>query len=135
MAHNIHLAALSANAMADAIAARCNGGTIKIYSGTQPSSGDDGIGAAVLLATCTFGTPAFGAAVAGVATANAIGQDADADTTGVAAWIRVLSSAAAPVYDGTAGVGPSFDCDIPTTTVVQHQAFPVNSLTFTMPES
>ena len=40
MAHNVTLAALTANAIADAVAARCDGGTVKIYSGTQAATAD-----------------------------------------------------------------------------------------------
>jgi hypothetical protein len=135
MAHNVTVAALSVNAMADAVATRCNGGTIKIYDGAQPATADTAVGAQVLLATCTFGSPAFGAAVAGVATANSITQDASADASGTAAWFRVLSSGSAPVFDGTVGVGSSFDCNVVSTTVTIATPFPIASMTITVPES
>jgi len=136
MAHNVQVAAASVNAMIDALKVLCNGGTLKFYSGAQPATADTAVpGGAVLLATCTFGSPAFGASTAGVATANAITADSDADATGTAAWFRVLTSGAAPVFDGTVGVGASFDCNVPGTNVVQHQAFPVSGMTITAPES
>ena len=105
MAHNITLAALTASAIADAVAARCDGGTLKVYDGAQPATADTAIVAQTLLATCTFATPTFLAAVAGVATAHAITQDASADATGTAAWFRILDSTGAAVMDGTVGVG------------------------------
>ena len=133
MAHALKIAALSANAAADAIAARCNSGTINIYSGTQPTTADTAIGAQVLLATCTFGATAFGAAAAGIATANAITKDSSADATGTAAWFRVLTSGSAKVMDGTVGVGSGFDCNVPTTSVVAAAEFSITSMTITMP--
>jgi hypothetical protein len=132
MAHNIQLAALSGNAAADAIAARCNSGTINIYSTPQPATGDTAV-SGTLLATCTFAASAFGAASGGVATAAAITKDSDADATGTAAWFRVLSSGAAKVFDGTVGVGTGFDCNVPTVEVNQHVEFSVDSMTITEP--
>jgi hypothetical protein len=40
-----------------------NGGIINIYSGAIPANADAALGGAVLLATLTFGAPAFNAAV------------------------------------------------------------------------
>ena len=134
MAHNVKLAAATANAIADAAAALCNGGTLKIYSGTQPATGDTAT-AETLLATCTFASPAFLTAVAGVATANAIGQDASADATGTAAWFRILDASANKVMDGSVGVGSSFDCNVVTTSVIAAAPFPIASMTLTAPES
>lgn len=131
--HNVQLAAASANAIADAVAARCSGGSIKVYDGAQPATGDTAVTTQTLLATCTFGTPAFAAAVAGVATANAITQDASADASGTASWFRVLDSSGNPVMDGTVGVGSGFDCDVVSTAVVAGAAFPINAMTITAP--
>ena len=133
MAHNIQLAALSGNAAADAIAARCNSGTLLIYGTAQPATGDTATSGQTLLATCTFAASAFGAASGGVATAAAIVKDSDADATGTAAWFRILTSGAAPVFDGTVGVGSGFDCNVPTVSVVQHAEFSVTSMTITEP--
>lgn len=135
MAHSLKLAAATANAIADAVAALCDGGTIKVYDGAQPATADTAVGAQTLLATCTFANPAFSTAVAGVATAHAITQDASADADGTAAWFRVLDSSAAAVMDGSVGVGASFDLQVVTTTVVAAAAFPVDSMTITAPEA
>jgi hypothetical protein len=135
MAHAITLAALTANAIADAVATRCNGGTLKVYDGTQPATADTAIDTQTLLATCTFGSPAFAAAADGVATANAITQDASADATGTAAWFRVLTSAAAVVMDGSVGVGALFDCNVVSTSVTSGDPFPIASMTITAPEA
>lgn len=129
------LAATTANGIADNVATRCDGGTIKVYNGTRPATADTALSGNTLLATCTFANPAFSAAVAGVATAHAITQDASADASGTASWFRVVSSAAATVFDGTVGVGAGFDCNVATTTVVAADPFPIASMTITAPES
>ncbi len=135
MAHDVKLAALTANAQADAVTARCDGGTIEIRDGVKPATADTAVTTQVLLATCTFADPAFNAAAAGVATAHVITQDAAADASGTASWFRVLALGGATVMDGTVGVGASFDLQVVSTTVTLGAAFPVDSLTITAPES
>lgn len=61
------LSTTARNAACDAVVDLLDGGTIQLQT-----SGDTEV------ATLTFGSPAFGAAAAGVATANAIAQDAGA---------------------------------------------------------
>jgi hypothetical protein len=135
MAHSIALAAATANAIADAVAALCDGGTVNLYDGAQPAGPDTAVTTQTLLATCTFASPAFLSAVDGVATAHAIAQDPDAAAGGTAAWFRVLSSGAAAVLDGSVGVGSGFDCDVATTTVVLGDPFPISAMTITAPET
>lgn len=135
MAHNVTLASAGRNAIADAVAALCDGGVLRIYDGVQPAGPDTAVTTQTLLATCTFANPAFVAAVAGVATAHAIGADASADATGTAAWFRILGSGGGAVLDGTVGVGSGFDCDVVTTSVVAGEAFPISALTITAPAS
>jgi hypothetical protein len=130
MAHNVTIAALTANAIADAVAARCDGGTVQIRDGAQPATADTAA-SGTLLATCAFANPAFSAAAAGVATAHAITQDASADASGTAAWFRVLALGGATVMDGTVGVGANFDCSVVSTTVVAGDPFPITSMTIT----
>ena len=134
MAHNITLAALTANAIADAVAARCAGGTVQIRDGAQPATADTAA-SGTLLATCTFANPAFSAAAAGVATALPITQDASADASGTAAWFRVLALGGATVFDGSCGVGSGFDCNVVSTAVVAAAPFPIASLIITQPLS
>jgi hypothetical protein len=135
MAHNVTLAAATANAIADAVAALCDGGTVNLYDGAQPAGPDTAVGGQTLLATCTFATPAFLAAVAGVAVAHAITQDASADADGTVAWFRVLDASSGPVLDGTVGVGSGFDCNVATTTVVAMAAFSIAGMSISAPES
>lgn len=100
---NPKLTNLAVNTAVDAKAVLLNGGFLDIYDGTQPVTGDTGIVAQVKLARLTFGNPAFGAGVAGVAAANAITQDSSADATGTATWFRALKSDGTPVFDGSVG--------------------------------
>lgn len=69
---NTQLSDATVNAQANALAALCNGGFIKIYDGTQPASADSALSGNTLGVTLTFGATAFGAANSGVITANAI---------------------------------------------------------------
>lgn len=132
MALNPKRTSSAANAAVDAMAALLNGGKLRIYSGSQPASADDGIGGATLLAELTFGSPAFGAGVAGVATANAITGDATADATGTAAWFRALqSNGSTVVYDGTVGAGGSFDCVLNTVAIQAGATVNITALTLT----
>ncbi len=92
------------NAKADALTALLNDGFLRIYDGTKPATADTAVGAQALLAELRFNATAFGAAVAGVATANAITSDASANATGTATWFRALKSdGTSAMVDGTVG--------------------------------
>ena len=103
---NVRLATASNNAACDAVVdlidAGAAAGTIQIRSGTQPASANDAA-TGTLLATLTWGDPAFGAAVAGVATANTITSDTSADATGTATWARLLDSDSNTIFDCDVG--------------------------------
>src|SRR5207249_11000745 len=103
MALNPKLSNIGANAAANAICALLNSGYIDIYDGTQPANADTAITTQVKLARLTFGNPAFGAASAGVTTANAITSDSAADATGTASWFRACKSDGSAVFDGSVG--------------------------------
>lgn len=102
MAKNTQKTNLSVNTEADALAALLNSGKIKIYDGAQPATGDTAIGAQVLLVTLTLNATAFGAAAAGVLTANAI-TSGTAAATGTATWARITKSDDTAVFDGSVG--------------------------------
>jgi hypothetical protein len=91
MALNTQLADATVNAQADALAALCNSGLIKIYDGTQPATADNATSSNTLGVTLTFGSTAFPGASSGLLTANAITSG-----TAVAAitptWARVFKS-------------------------------------------
>lgn len=91
MALNTQMADATVNAQADALAALCNSGLIRIYDGTQPTNADTAVGAQTLGVTLTFNATAFPAASGGLLTANAItAGTAVADITPT--WARILKS-------------------------------------------
>ena len=110
-----------------------NGGTIRIYTAPQPATADTAVTTQTLLASPTFGTPAFAAAVAGVATANAITADGDAAASGTANWARFVTSGGATIYDGTVGTTPAAHCRLPSTTITIHGTVSVTSARYQSP--
>jgi hypothetical protein len=142
MTHTPFFSDEAAKAAVDAVAAKCNSGTLKIYTGAQPTDANTAIGAQTLLATLTFGATAFAASAATgsagsrvvTATANAITDDSSADATGTAAWFRVLKSdGTSIVFDGSVGTS-GFDLNLATTSLVSGEDVSVSSLTITMTE-
>ena len=104
---NTQLADVTVNGQADNLAARLNGGLIRIYDGTQPATADTALATQVLGVTLTFNATAFPAAVSGLLTANAITSG-----TAVAAitptWARCLNAAGTVVVmDISAGASAS----------------------------
>jgi hypothetical protein len=94
----------AANAAADALAAKLNSGYLRIYDGAKPATAETALTTQILLAELRFGATAFGAAVNGVATANAIVQDDSANAAGTATWFRaVKSDGTTAVLDGAVG--------------------------------
>lgn len=133
MANNPHLGDTSANAAVNAITALCNSGFLQIYDGSQPANCNTAVGVQTLLAKLTFGNPAFGAAAAGVATANAIGS-ATASATSTATWFRVFKSDdTTAVFDGSVGTS-GCDLNLNSTAISSGATVSVSSLTFTLPE-
>ena len=134
MPNNPKLTNLLANTMADAACTLLNGGFLDIYDGAQPANANTAVTTQVKLARLTFGSPAFGAAVNGVATANAITDDSAADATGTAAWFRARKSdGTTDVIDGTVGTS---GCDLILVSVGIVAGLPVSvsTLTFTQPK-
>lgn len=91
MATSYRLSIASRNALADAHCASLNGGTRELRTGAEPALLTDP-DSGTLIATFTYGSPAFGAAVSGVATANA-----------VASVLAVASGTVAHFRDKTSG--------------------------------
>ena len=131
MALNPKRTNLAANAAADAMAVLCNTGWLRIYDGAQPATADTAVGAQVILAELRFSATAFPAAVAGVATANAMTADSSANATGTAAWFRVFKSDGTTlVYDGSVGTATS-DLILNTVSIVIGASVSITSLTLT----
>lgn len=72
MSLNTQLADATVNAQANALAALCNGGKIRIYDGTQPVTANTALAGNTLGVELTFNATAFPNAVSGLLTANAI---------------------------------------------------------------
>lgn len=130
MATNFKRSNASVSAEADAVCARLNGGSLRIYSGAQPADADAPIVDQVLLAELRFGSPAFASAVDGVAAAHAI-TAATAATSGDPAWFRTVTSDGNGVgFDGSVGTS---DCDLnlSTTAIVANAEVSVSAMTYT----
>ena len=132
----------AAKAAVDAVAALCNSGTLKIYTGSQPTDANTALGAQTLLATLTLSSTAFGSSSASgsagskivTATANTITDDSSADATGTAAWFRVLkSNGTSIVMDGSVGTS-GCDLNLATTSIVSGADVAITSFTITMTE-
>lgn len=142
MANNPFFSDEAAKASCDAMAALCNGGSIKVYSGVQAADANTAVGAQVLLATLPLSATAFAASVVSgttpnrkaTATANAITSDTSADATGTATWFRVLKAdGTSVVYDGEVGLSGS-DLNLATTSLTAGETVSVTSWTLSQPE-
>lgn len=134
MASNFKQANVAVNAAADAVCALLNSGKLQIYDGSQPVTADTEVDAQVKLAELTFGSPAFAAAVAGVATANAITEDSAADATGTASWFRALTSGDGKTFDGSVGTS-GCDLNLNSVEIQVNAEVSVTSMTYTQPKS
>lgn len=116
------LTSAARNAGIGAIAALCNSGTIQFQTSAD-----------VEVATCGFGATAFGAASAGVVTANAISDDASA-TGGVIEHAKFFTSGAAEVLEATCtATGGGGDFELTSLTIGAGDTVSVTSLTMTLP--
>ena len=121
-----------ANAVKTAIDAGAGaGGTIKIYSGSQPATPQDAA-TGTLLATLTLPKPSFGAAATGVITANAIAQ-VNAGATGTAAWARIADSDGNAIMDVDVGTSGA-TINLNTTSIVSGGPVAITNATITMPQ-
>lgn len=121
------------NAAADAIAALVGtGGTLKIYTGSQPATPAT-TASGTLLATVTLG--AWGSASAGTA-AGADPASVNAVATGTAGWFRAASSGGTTVFDGdVTATGGGGVMTLSSTSIVSGGAVDITSLSITMPAS
>ena len=115
--------------VSNAIDAGATGGNIRIYNGTRPACGGT---PTTLLSELTFSTTSFGAPAAGVITANAITDDASADSTGTATWFRIVDSNATFVSDGSVGVtGSGADLELNSVAIGVGQVVSISSFAIT----
>jgi hypothetical protein len=135
MAANMRLATATRNALADAITtlvdAAVGAGVIKIYTAAQPASANDAITDQTLLAEIPFADPSFGAAAAGVITADVdpVLEDAEANNTGTAAWARIVDGDGSTIFDCNVGTA---DATIILNTVSLVSGGPVQITAFTI---
>jgi len=128
------------NAAINAMAALVDGGSLRIYSGTEPASANAALAGNTLLAELPLSATAFGAAVNGVVTANAITADTSADATGTPTFYRLLTSGGTAVYQGDAAEDPGSGeelilSDLSAGQIVQGGSVTVTSLTITQTAS
>src|SRR4051812_5858411 len=131
MALNPKRTNLAVTTEADAVCALLNSGYLRIYDGTQAATADTAVGAQVLLAELRWNATAFGGAVNGVATANAITSDSAANATGTASWFRALKSdGSTVVFDGSVGAATA-DIILNTVSIVINAQVDVTAFTYT----
>lgn len=135
MAHSPKLSNVAANAAANAVCALLNTGYLRIYDGTQPATADTALSGNTLLAELRFGATAFGSASGGVAAANSITSDTDADATGTASFARAFETDGTTVVEdfsvGTSGA----DLNLATVSIVQHATVACSALSYTQSKS
>lgn len=140
MANLFKLGTTSRNAACDGIVDAIDGGTppgrLEHRTGAQPANvGDASSG--TLLGTNLFANPAFGAAATGVATANAIVSDTNADASGTAGYFRIYTGAGGDTAalsqgnSGTASVDLVFDNNV----IVAGGTIAISAFTVTVPIS
>lgn len=120
----ITLETVARNAACDAVVDLLDGGTLEF----QTSGG-------VEVATLTFGTPAFGAASTGTATANAITGDSSATGGTIAKAVLKTSGAAAVVTYTVTATGGGGDIELSSVAIGAGDTVSVSSLTYTQPAS
>jgi len=120
------------NVELNALAALLNSGTVAIYAGTLPATPETAVNG-TLLGTLTLANPAFGAAAAGVITANAVTGDLTADATGTAAYFRAWKSdGTTAVLDGTVGTSGA-DMNLNSVAIQAGADIEIASWTITLP--
>lgn len=124
-----------ADAAVDRLDAGSGAGMIRIYTGSQPASANDAV-SGTLLCTFTLADPAFGSAVAGVATLASTPRTATAVAAGTAGWFRAVDSTGSGVFDGSVtATGGGGQIELNTTTLSVGVDVELTSGTYTQPAS
>jgi len=131
------LATAARNAASDAVSDLIDGGsgagTVKIYTGSQPTTANDAA-TGTLLATITLADPAYGAASSGVTTMLGVPLSVAAAATGTAGWARFADSAGATVFDGSVtATGGGGQIELATTSLASGGTVQITSGSITMP--
>ena len=131
MATNFKRADAAVNEEAERVGALLNNGYLRIYSGTQPTTGNDAITGTLLAELRFAATAVTGSATGGVATFAAITQDSSADNAGTATHFRALKSdGSTKVFDGNVGTSLS-DCNINAVAIAAGAVVSATSMTYT----
>ena len=132
MALNPHFKLSVRNAALDLVTtALSTSAVFNLYAGVQPADASAAVTAAnVIVATPTFPTTnAFGAAAAGVITANTITSDSSA-VGGTAAWFSLCAATGARVLDGSVGTSGA-DLNLNSVTITTGAAVAITAFTVT----
>ncbi len=132
MALNPHfLLAYRNTALNDITTSLSTSAVFVIYAGVQPADTSSATTAAnTVVASLAFpSTNAFGAASAGVLTANTITQDSTA-AGGTAAWFSIQKATGTRVIDGSVGTSGA-DLNLNSTTVSTGAAVSISAFTVT----
>lgn len=129
----VRLAALTGNAMVDAVTTRMISGTIKVYTGSQPATGDTAV-TGTLLVTLTLDSTPVASGSSGVASYSDLPLSGTPVAGGVAGYFRVFTSGGAAVVDGACGTSGS-DMNMNTTTLVSGVPVTMTLASNTMPLS
>jgi hypothetical protein len=140
LANLFRLGTTMRNAACDGIVDTIDGGTppgrLEHRTGAQPTNVNDA-SSGTLLGTNLFSNPAFGSAAAGVATANAITSDSNADASGTAGYFRIYTGAGgdtaalAQGNSATSGADMNFDNNV----IVAGGVIAISSISVTVPIS
>jgi hypothetical protein len=135
-----------AQALANEITNKVESGSVNLYTGQsaaggQPSDAEDSDGlSSTLLATFALSAVPFAAATdvnpgARIAAKDIVGVSAE--TSGVARWFRVFTSASAELWDGNVGSAGDGGVDMTLNNIDldQDQLITINSWTITVPQS
>jgi hypothetical protein len=135
MALNTQLSDAAANAGVAAVGATVNGGSIKLYSGTQPANGNLGA-TGTLLVTLPLNNPAFGAAAAGAIALNTAGVSGAGVAAGTVGYAVFTDSGGNIKWMCSAGVSASVpNLVLSTTTISVGLTVSVTSYTLTLQEA
>jgi hypothetical protein len=120
------------NAQAAALAALAANGYIRLYTGTRPATANAPITTQTLAATLRFGSPAFGAPVAGLLTTNATTGD-PSPPGGLVTWARILKAdGTSPLWDDSVGTADA-NIILASTTILPGVPVNLASLTHLVP--
>lgn len=135
MANNPLVYDAACEAMINAFTALLNGGSIQVYTGSQPAT--DGALSGTLLATLLFSNPAFQNATAsgsgGQAIANGV-SSALAVATGTAGYFALVTSGSSTVGTGSVGTSGA-DLNFNALTIVSGAIVACTSFIVTQPQT